>query len=409
MLSGIVENIRVAFNGLRSNILRTLLTMLGITIGVASVIVLVSVGQAVEGFVRSQFLGLGANLVIVFGGEDERGNTVRLTMDDVRVISDPFNVPDALQVVPQVVRNNLPTQSEDRETQGRIRGVSENYLEVRGRTMLNGSFFSQEDVTGQARVAVLGLDTADRLFPNGSPVGRDIRVGDVRFRVIGVMTPIGGTFAGNEDDLIIIPLSTVLSRLSPDRSLSGERNVTNILVQARDNDSVDSVARQIRETLREERNISFRDEDNFQIFTQTDLLQTSESILGLVTIFLGLIAGISLLVGGIGIMNIMLVTVTERTREIGLRKAVGAQRVDIVFQFLTEATTISVVGGFIGLMLAIGMSLLASFALPDLDVAVQPASVALATGISAAIGVLFGVYPASRAAALNPIDALRYE
>jgi putative ABC transport system permease protein len=408
-MSGIFENIRVAINGLRSNILRTLLTMLGITIGVASVIVLVSVGQAVEGFVRGQFLGLGANLVIVFGAEDERGNLVRLTMDDVRVVSDPFNVPDALEVVPQLVRNGLPTQSDDRETQGRIRGVTDNYLQVRGRSMLIGEFFTAEDVTGQARVAVLGTDTADRLFPNSSPIGRDIRVNDVRFRVIGVMTSIGGSFAGNEDDLIIVPLTTALSRLSADRSLTGERNITNMLVQARDNDSVDLVARQIRETLREERGINFRDDDTFQIFTQTDLLQTSDSILGLVTIFLGLIAGISLLVGGIGIMNIMLVTVTERTREIGLRKAVGAQRTDIVFQFLTEATAISFVGGFVGLMLAIGMSLLASLALPDLDVAVQPASVLLATGISAAIGVLFGVYPASRAAALNPIDALRYE
>jgi putative ABC transport system permease protein len=403
------ENFRVAINALFSNPLRSILTMLGITIGVAAVIVLVSLGQALETFVRGQFLGLGANLVIVFSGENERGEIVRLTMTDARIINDPFRVPDALRVMPQFTAN-IPTQAGDRETGGRIRGVTEVYLDIRGRSLISGSFFTAQDVEGQARLAVLGLDTAERLFPNTSAIGQDIRVGDTRFQVIGIMAEVGGAgFGGNEDDLIVVPITTALARLSGARVLTGERPITNILVQARDNDTVDDVARQIRLTLREERGINFRDEDDFQIFTQTDLLETSQNIFNLLTIFLALIAGISLLVGGIGIMNIMLVTVTERTREIGLRKAVGAQRRDIVLQFLTEATVISLVGGAIGVTLAVSGSLIVTALVPNLDVSVQLGSVVLAVLISAAIGVFFGIYPANRAAALNPIDALRYE
>ena len=410
MISSLLENVRVAFGGLLSNKLRTFLTMLGITIGVASVTVLVSLGQAVDGFVRQQFLGLGANLIIIFPGENERGETQRLTMDDYRSLSDPFRVPDALEVMPQVIRNNIPTRSDERQTNGRIRGVTANYLGVRGRELLAGEFFSVQDVDSQARVAVLGIDTAERLFPNSRAVGEDIRIGDVRFRVIGVLTEIGGTpFGGNEDDIIAIPISTALTRLGGERVLTGARAINSIVVQARDGDSVDAAAQQVRLTLREQRNISFRAEDDFQIFTQTDLLATSENIFSLLTIFLGIIAGISLLVGGIGIMNIMLVTVTERTREIGLRKAVGAQRRDIVYQFLTEAVLISLAGGGVGMALALSGALLVSALVPDLDVSVQAGSLLLATAISLAIGVFFGIYPANRAAALNPIDALRYE
>jgi putative ABC transport system permease protein len=407
-MQGIFENFRVALIGLGSNKLRSFLTMLGITIGVASVTVLVSLGQAVDNFVRTQFLGLGTNLIIVFGGEDENGIATRLTLRDADALDDPFRVPDALTVMPQRVLN-IPARSDTRETAGRIRGVPETYLDVRAREILVGNFFTREDVEASARVAVLGVDTADRLFPNEQPIGQEIRVGDVQFEVIGIMTEIGGTFAGNEDDLIVVPITTALTRLSGERILSGDRPITNILVQARDPQSIQSAASQIREVLREERDISFRAEDDFQIFTQTDLLATSQNITGILTIFLAVIAGISLLVGGIGIMNIMLVTVTERTREIGLRKAVGAQRGDIVFQFLTEATVISVIGGAVGVAIALGGALLVTSLVPDLAVTIRANSVLLATAISIGIGVFFGIYPANRAAALNPIDALRYE
>jgi putative ABC transport system permease protein len=201
----------------------------------------------------------------------------------------------------------------------------------------------------------------------------------------------------------------VQTRLSGARDVSGDRPLTQIIVQARDEGSVDRVAMQIRQTLRELRQINFRDDDSFQIFTQSDLLESLGQITGLLTIFLAIIAGISLLVGGIGIMNIMLVTVTERTREIGLRKAVGAQKRDIVLQFLTEATALSLLGGLIGITLALLGALLVSSAGIGLSVTIQPASVILATAISIGIGIFFGIYPANRAAALNPIDALRYE
>jgi putative ABC transport system permease protein len=409
MISVLLENIRVALIGLRSNKLRSALTMLGITIGVSAVIVLVSIGQAVDSFVRNQFLGLGTNLILVMNGENQRGELVRLTLNDSRALQDIANVPDAIAVMPQL-NFNRPTTFEGREIMGRIRGVTQQFPELRNREVLEGRFIEEADVQGLARVAVIGLTVVDRLFPDTYPVGRDIRIGGVNFRVVGVMAYTGGTgFGGDDNDLIFVPVTTAQTRLSGERNLSGDRPLSSILVQARDEDSVDLVAEEIRETLREEHHINFRDEDDFQIFTQSDLLSSLSQITGLLTIFLGVIASISLLVGGIGIMNIMLVTVTERTREIGLRKAVGAQKRDILLQFLTEATTLSLVGGGIGIALSVGGALLVSAALPELNVAVQPSSVLFATLISLSIGVFFGSYPANRAAALNPIDALRYE
>jgi putative ABC transport system permease protein len=300
---------------------------------------------------------------------------------------------------------------EGRQAAIRLLGVTDEYLAIRNRSVVVGRFFDREELNTQARVVVLGLEAVPRLFNEGvDPIGQTIRIDGINFRVIGILNRVGGAgFGPNDDDIVAVPLTTMLNRVTRDREVNGERPVSLILVQARDSESVNLVAQQIRQTLREVRGINFRDEDDFQIFTQNDLLDSLGSITGLLTVFLAAIAGISLVVGGIGIMNIMLVTVTERTREIGLRKAVGAQKSDIVFQFLIEAVVLALIGGGMGLLIASSGLALVGLVLPELQVGVQLSGVLLATLISLAVGMFFGIYPANRAAALNPIDALRYE
>ncbi len=402
------DNFRDAFINLNSNKLRSGLTMLGVTIGVAAVIILVSVGQAFETFVKAQFSGVGVNLVFVIGGTDARGTFNPLTRDDVDSVSDLYRVPDALRVMPQRNLNNRTVKYENREINATIQGVTPIYLDIFNRTLVAGRFIDQRDLDTQARVAIIEQALVDTLFPDVYPIGQNIRIADVRFTIIGVLGLNGaGTFGS--DDGVVIPITTAQARLTGDRILSGDRPVSFITVQAQDAETVDAVVSQIRQTLRESREVGFRDEDNFIVFTQSEILDTLGNITSLLTVFLALLASISLVVGGIGIMNIMLVTVTERTREIGLRKAVGAENGAILLQFLTEAVVLALVGGLIGVAIAIAMALVVSVLLPSLQVAVQLESVLLAVVISVLVGVFSGLYPANRAASLNPIDALRYE
>jgi len=408
----VLENIRVALSALNANKLRSFLTMVGITIGVTSVIILVSIGQALESFVIAGFENIGSNLVVVFAPLVQ-SNSKLLTLNEVEALSDVYRVPDALYVMPQdnmnrqVVANGV-------EYVSRIEGVDVLYPTIFNRDVVGGRFFTQNEVDGLARVAVLGQKMVDRFFPDTFPIGQTIRISGVRFTVIGVLSTEGGegltTFLGGDaDDIIVVPITTVQTRLSGERVITGERPVDFVAIQARSSDTVKSLADQIRQTLREERNISFRDEDNFQVVTQSAVLDTLNQITALLTLFLSLLAGISLIVGGIGIMNIMLVTVTERTREIGLRKAAGAKNSDILLQFLTESITLSLIGGGIGISIALTLAFLVTSLVPDLDVLIKFTTILLVVVISMSIGVFFGAYPANRASKLNPIEALRYE
>ncbi|MEW5986320.1 MAG: ABC transporter permease [Chloroflexota bacterium] len=412
----LTENIRLAFRGLATNKLRSFLTILGIIIGVAAVITLLSVGQGVEEFVIAEFQGLGNNLLFVFPGQlgpDQQGprraGGLSLTNDDVTALSDPLRTPDLMGVAPEYGRSATVTRGRY-ETRTTITGTTPDFQLVRNFYPVSGAFFDEQDLTASARVAVLGQSVYEELFPNGEvPVGETIQVNNVPFRVIGLMEEKGGTGFNNQDDVIIIPISTAQRRLFPARRSDGRLRVDLIYAQAISDERQEAAISQIEIALRETHNISYRDEDDFTVLSQAELVSAFGQVTNVLTIFLGVIAGISLLVGGIGIMNIMLVSVRERTREIGLRKAVGAKRRDILWQFLLEAIVLALCGGLVGLALgAAGTTLIGTLS-DELQPQLAWDSVALAILFSAAVGLFFGIYPASRAAGLNPIEALRYE
>ena len=409
----IAESIRIALRALLSNKLRAVLTMLGIIIGVAAVITLMSVGKGVEKLVTESFEGLGSNLLFVFPGSLEGTSTTEqpeLTMGDYEAIADPFLVPDAMGVAPELSsRANVFAGRRDLRTD--IAGVTPVYMPMRNLELTEGTFISQTDVDARSRVAVLGSRAYERLFEEGAyAIGQDIKINRIPFRVVGVLEEKGGSSFGSEDNTIYVPLSTAHTRLYPWwRNRKGESLLSTIYVQVADEAVIDRAADQITELLRQRHKIAYRDDDDFSIIKQSDIVAIAGDITGVLTTFLGSIAAISLLVGGIGIMNIMLVSVTERTREIGIRKAVGAKKRDIRAQFLVEAMVLSLIGGLIGIVLgSIGSRVIASLA-ENLTTVVTWDTILLATGFSAAVGLFFGIYPASRAATLNPIDALRYE
>jgi putative ABC transport system permease protein len=412
------DNIRIAFANLHSNRLRTTLTMLGITIGVAAVILLVSLGQGVEEFVVGEFTAFGSNLVMVFGKEstnvtnaivaEDADFFVPLTESDAAAVKNPANVPDVVAAASAYLIS-APISYGDREsTDIEVVGTDEMYTVVVDRDIY-GRGLTADDVTNATRVAILGTDAADFLFEGQPVIGQSIRIKGVTFEVIGVWEELSTGFGDNPNLIAIIPITTAQERLGGERTVNGDYPVTAIFTRASSEEQVDDVITQISATLREEHRLDVDDENDFQIFSQTEFLDSMRTILGLLTVFLGFIAGISLLVGGIGIMNIMMVTVTERTKEIGLRKAVGAQNSDILMQFLVEAVTLAFIGGLAGTIIAVIGTLLATAAIPNLNVSVEWSSVLVATLISLGIGAFFGAFPANRAAQLNPIDALRYE
>lgn len=401
------ESFITALDSLMANKLRAILTMLGVIIGVAAVIALMSIGNGVSESITGEIESIGTNLIVVSTDTDNSGGYQALSMADVEALENPLRAPDISQVA-ATVQGNQEVVHAGKSVQTAVSGVTANYLLVNNLDEFqSGDGLTQNDMETAARVTVLGSDAAYDLFGESYPIGESVKISGVSYEVVGVLAPSGSGFTSNDDN-VYVPLTTAQSRLSNQRTRSGEKAVSTISVQAASSEQTDAALEQITEVLRDEHGISYASDDDFSLFSQSDLLSTFDTITATLTAFLGAIAGISLVVGGIGIMNIMLVSVTERTREIGIRKAVGALKRNILVQFLLESVLLSVIGGFLGLALG-WLTSMAVGRLLDLSTVVDLGTVLIATGFAAGVGLVFGIYPAWRAADAHPIEALRYE
>jgi putative ABC transport system permease protein len=393
----VVESFRIALRALNANKVRSLLTMLGLIIGVAAVILLVSIGTGVQHQITGQIAGLGSNLLYVFPGKLEGGGGPggggvgkKLTLDDVKYLQGRLGSGNL--VIPELAGPG-DIRYHNQTMNAQVTASDENVNQAALGTIQSGRWFGRGEVVGASRVAVLGSGVRDTLFPGQDPIGASLDVNGQPFRIIGVLEKKGGGFGGNQDNIVSIPLSTA-------QQLFATSNVSVILVRVADAKQVDTVKALAQIAMRP------RFADQFTVFTQAQTLSFLSTILGTLTAMLAGLASISLLVGGIGIMNIMLVSVSERTREIGIRKAVGARTYDILSQFVIEAMVLSILGGVMGILLGAGGALALSHFVSTL---VTWWAVMLAFFFSAAVGVFFGVYPAYRASQLDPIEALRYE
>ncbi len=411
-----MEALRIAMDSLIVNRLRALLTTLGIIIGVGSVIGLISLGRGVQDFIASEFSDLGSNLIIVFSSPPQSPTRERIEPLTTLEALDLVALPTVSNMSPiHGLRGNIIYERES-VAQQESWGVTPNYLEIRSSFRpAYGRWFTQQDIDARERFMVLGWTVAEELFgelDDGAfdPTGELVRFMDTSFTVIGVMEETSSLT--NENGIVFMPISTSQQRLAaPDRSRTrdGGYLLDAIYLQATSEEATEQAVLEIETYLTAAHNVQFDGEQDFTIVNQSDLISTLDGITGNLTIFLSLIAGTSLLVGGIGIMNIMLVSVTERTREIGIRKAIGAKQTDILSQFLIESILLALLGGFLGILLGAGIAFLGTRLVSQLTLSVQVDSIILATTVSAAVGVFFGFYPAWQAARKNPIDALRFE
>ena len=401
------ESFLTAVDSLMNNKLRAVLTMLGVIIGVGAVIALMSVGNGFRVYVTQQIQQIGSNLLTISTDDNQSNGYPTLTMDDVAALQDKNAAPDITDVS-ATVQGGRSVAYQETNISAPVVGVTVNYFPMSNQSQLDlGGLFAQSDVDSHAQVAVLGATAAQDLFGEVYPLDQYISISGGEYRVVGVLTSKGGG-QFSPDDRIYIPITTAQQYLNPEVTRSGRPAVTNIVAQAASQEATTAATDEVTQILRQQHGVLYTSTNDFRIFSQDDLLSTISTLTGTLTLFLGAIAGISLLVGGIGIMNIMLVSVTERTREIGIRKAVGAQKRDVLIQFMIEALALSLLGGVLGSLLGWGISGLIGPAI-NVTPVVDPGSVALANGVAAAIGLVFGIYPAWRAASLHPIEALRYE
>jgi putative ABC transport system permease protein len=411
-MNKIVGSVRIALRALRVNRMRSALTMLGIIIGVAAVIAMVGVGAGATKRIQDQIQSIGSNLIMVLPGSVSTngvrlgaGAVASLTQDDSKAIA--AECPSVALSVP-TVRGGVQVVYGNNNWATNAQGVTPDYMTVRDYTMLSGQFFTTQDVDAAAKVAVLGETVAGNLFGDSDPTGQAVIIKNVPFTVVGVLTPKGQSPTGqDQDDVILLPISTAMQKVLGANKANAQA-VGSLTVQAISPQAMDSAIEEMEALLRERHRILPGLEDDFTVRNLTEVFQAQETSAQVMSILLGAIASVSLIVGGIGIMNIMLVSVTERTREIGLRQAVGAKTRDILMQFLVEAVTLSLLGGIIGIVVGLTASLLISH-FAKWSTAVSPMSILLAFLFSALVGVFFGYYPARKAAYMDPIEALRYE
>jgi putative ABC transport system permease protein len=404
------DSVRVALRGVLANRMRSALTMLGILIGTAAVILLVGVGKGISDKVQDQIKSLGTNAIYVIPERNSRGQDrggtsarrVRLTQNDVQALSDPVRASALAAVTPAYSASGTVTWQGTTYSLSSFLGAEPVFAQVRNANVSKGRWLDEEDIRSRSKVAVIGVTVIDKLFGKGfDPVGQQVEFNGIRFRIIGVLEPKGSNGFQDQDDVMVAPISTVRENI-----VGNVDSYNMIAIQAASRDLLPQAMTQVNSILRRTHRIGPSSPPDFVVFNAASLLAAGKAAAKQFQLLLAVVAAISLLIGGIGVMNIMLVTVTERTREIGIRKALGAQRSDILSQFMVEATLLAGLGGVMGVAIGVGAG---QYQGGGLNPVISPSAVVLSFGVSILIGIFFGIYPASRAAALTPIEALRYE